>query len=216
MDSVKIVLVEPETSENIGFVSRIMKNFGFNKLIIVNPKCNLDKAYVTAMHGRDILRNAEIVDEIPKFEFTIATSAKLGMKRNLRRIYIPSYEVGEYIRENTGILFGRESSGLTNKEIEKADVLVHIPTTNYKALNLSHAVGIILCEIFKSKNKIYTNYASRKEVEMMIKFLNGIANKVEAKPKTEQAIKNLIMRAKLREKEVSLLLGLFHKVYEEL
>ena len=216
MDSVKIVLVEPETSENIGFVSRIMKNFGFSKLVIVNPICSLDKAYVTAMHGRDILRNAEIVDEIPEVEFTIATSAKLGMKRNLRRVFIPSYEIGDYMRENTGILFGRESSGLTNDEIEKADVLVHIPTTDYKALNLSHAVGIVLYEIFKSKNRIHQNYASRKEVEMMIKFLNEIGKKVNAKPKTEQAIKNLVMRAKLREKEASLLLGLFHKVYEEL
>ncbi len=216
MDDVKIVLVEPETSENIGFVARIMKNFGFSKLILVNPKCDLEKAYVTAMHGRDVLRNAEIVDEIPKFEFTIATSAKLGMKRNLRRVYIPSYEIGEYIRKNTGILFGRESSGLTNEELEKADVLVHIPTTNYKALNLSHAVGILLYEIFKSKSNLHLNYASKKEIETLIKFMYGIAEKIDVKPNTKQAIKNFVMRSRLREKEASLLLGLFRKVYEGL
>ncbi len=216
MKGVKIVLVEPETAENVGFVARIMKNFGFEELIIVNPKCDLNKAYVTAMHGRDILRNAKIVNEIPKFNLTIATSAKLGMKRNLRRIFVPSYEIAEYIKEDTGILFGRESTGLTNEEIEKADILVHIPTSNYKALNLSHAVGIILYELFKSKAKVHKNYASKKELETLIKFLYGIAEKVEVKPNTKQAIKNFVMRAKLREKEASLLLGLFHKVYDEL
>ena len=215
MTSIKIVLVEPEISENVGFVARIMKNFGLKELILVNPKCDIDRSYKTAMHGRDILENAKIVDKIPKFDFTIATSSKLGRRRNLRRVYIQSSEISQYITKDTGILFGRESIGLKNEEIEMADVLVHIPTSNYKALNLSHAVGIIAYELFKSK-KFNENLASKKEREVLIKFLNSCCEKVDCKENTKYAIKNMVNRAKLKEKEASLLIGFFRKVYEKL
>ena len=215
MTLVKIVLVEPENSENVGFVARIMKNFGLKELIIVNPKCDIDKSYKTAMHGNDILENAKIVNEIPRFDFTIATSSKLGRKRNLRRVFVPVYEIKDYITKDTGILFGRESIGLKNEEIERADILVHIPTSNYKALNLSHAVGIVAYELFKSK-KFNKNLASKKEREVLIKFLNDCCEKVECKQKTKYAIKNMVNRARLKEKEASLLIGFSRKVYEEL
>lgn len=215
MTSIKIVLVEPETPENIGFTARVMKNFGLKELVLVNPKCSLEKAYKTAMHARDILENARIVDKIPEFDFTIATSSKLGRKRNLRRIFVPVYKIKDYITNDTGILFGRESIGLKNEEIEKADILLHIPTSKYKALNLSHAVGIVAYELFKSKFAV-KNLASKKEREVLIRFISNCCQKIECKEKTKYAIKNMVNRSRLKEKEVSLLIGFFRKVYEEL
>ena len=215
MTSIKIVLVEPEISENIGFTARVMKNFGLKDLIIVNPKCDIEKSYRTAMHARDILDNARIVDKIPEFDFTIATSSKLGRRRNLRRVFVPVYEINDYITKDTGILFGRESIGLKNDEIERADLLIHIPTSDYKALNLSHAVGIVAYEIFKTKS-LARNLVSRKEREILIKFLNESCDKVNCKENTKYAIKNMVNRAKLKDKEASLLIGFFRKIYEEL
>ena len=37
---ISIVLVEPKNSGNVGAIARAMANFGFSKLILVNPKCN--------------------------------------------------------------------------------------------------------------------------------------------------------------------------------
>ena len=215
MIGIKIVLVEPEIPENTGFVARIMKNFGLKELILVKPKFDLKDAYRTAMHARDILDNAKIVDKIPRFEMMIATSAKLGRKRNLRRIYIPVYEIRDYVTKDTGIFFGRESIGLKNDEIEMADILVHIPTSKYKALNLSHAVGIVAYELFKSKVK-FKKIASKKERDVLTNFLIKICDKTKCKPNTKLAIKNMVERARLREKEASLLIGMFRKTYEEL
>ena len=215
MTFIKIVLVEPEISENVGFTARVMKNFGLKDLVIVNPKCDIKKSYRTAMHARDVLDNAEIVNKIPKFDFTIATSSKLGKKRNLRRVFVPVFEINDYITKNTGILFGRESIGLKNDEIEKADVLVHIPTSKYKALNLSHAVGIVAYELFKKKS-FNRNLANQKEREVLMNFMIKNCDKINCKENTKYAIKNMINRSKLKEKEASLLIGLFRKIYEEL
>ncbi|GAH98095.1 unnamed protein product, partial [marine sediment metagenome] len=54
---------------------------------------------------------------------------------------------------NIAILFGKESRGLTNEEISLADIILRIPTnSDFSALNLSHACGIVLYEIFKKIN----------------------------------------------------------------
>ena len=65
--SFTIILVQPEHAGNIGSIARVMENFNFKNLLIFNPIENVDKilSYETqgfAMHGKDILFNAEITD----------------------------------------------------------------------------------------------------------------------------------------------------------
>lgn len=40
LDWLKIVLVEPAGSMNVGSVARVMKNFGLHHLVLVNPQCD--------------------------------------------------------------------------------------------------------------------------------------------------------------------------------
>ena len=84
---ISIILIEPELSENVGFVARCMKNFDFRNLILVNPKCDLDKATKTAKHGKDILKKAKIkkFDYLDKFDYLIGTTAILGTDYNIPR-----------------------------------------------------------------------------------------------------------------------------------
>ena len=53
-----VVLVEPESSGNVGAVARAMMNFGLEHLVIVNPKCDyLDLDAVSrARHAASILK----------------------------------------------------------------------------------------------------------------------------------------------------------------
>ena len=84
---ISIILIEPEISENIGFVARVMKNFDFKDLILINPKCDLDKANKTAKHAKDILKKAKIkkISFLKKFDFLIGTTAILGTDYNISR-----------------------------------------------------------------------------------------------------------------------------------
>jgi tRNA C32,U32 (ribose-2'-O)-methylase TrmJ len=51
----------------------------------------------------------------------------------------------------TGVVFGRERSGLTNDEVALADSIIAIPTfKHFSSLNLAQAVNIVCFEMWKS------------------------------------------------------------------
>jgi TrmH family RNA methyltransferase len=131
-----ILLVEPEVPENTGFISRLCSNFQF-ELKIVNPGFNLSECRATAQNSQEVLRNARIYDDLDKaladLEFVVGTKPGKGLE---------SREFS--FRENTSLMLGRESSGLTNSELEKCDAVVYIDTPGYESLNLSHAAGILM------------------------------------------------------------------------
>lgn len=154
-----VILIEPQHPGNVGAVARIMKNFGITNLVLVNPCDITDESYIRAVHAGDILDRAGIVqtfhDAIQSIDFLVATSSKqtISEKKHLRNpLYL--HEFSEKIQEaegTVGLLFGREDIGLLNEEIAHCDVIVTIPThPEYKALNLSHSVGIVLYHLYIS------------------------------------------------------------------
>ncbi|NVM01394.1 MAG: TrmJ/YjtD family RNA methyltransferase [Candidatus Helarchaeota archaeon] len=158
MLKITIILVEPENEGNLGAIVRLMKNFNINQLIVINPKINVNSniVYARAMHGRDLLKNLiklPNLSELPKYDYLIGTTARPSGDYNVLRICISPEQLRENLKDfdgNIGILFGREGTGLTNKEMEICDCCVHIPASeNYPTLNLSHACCILLYELFK-------------------------------------------------------------------
>ena len=59
--SVGFLLVNPQLPENIGFCARALKNFGFKKLDIINPKEKWPnkKAIATSVGASDILKKTK-------------------------------------------------------------------------------------------------------------------------------------------------------------
>ena len=55
----EFILVKPQLGENIGACARSMKNFGFHKLNLVEPKINFPnhKAKATSVGAYDIINN---------------------------------------------------------------------------------------------------------------------------------------------------------------
>lgn len=243
--SFTIVLVRPESSGNIGSIARVMKNFNFNNLIIFNPVENEDTifSYETqgfAMHGKDILLNSNIISLenqeehlsrlktlMAHYDLVIATTSKGKSYRNIRRIAVFPDDIEFPILDKPlkiAILFGKESRGLTNQEIEIADILLRIPTGNiYPSLNLSHACGIVLYEIFKKINYITLgrgiNPIVLADKEDRLIFYSIIENLIkELKIRTHKkenvlfAFKNIFERAIITKKELSLTMGVFSKL----
>jgi len=243
--SFKIVLVQPEHSGNIGSIARVMENFNFKKLIIFNPIESVDKIlnYETqgfAMHGKDILINAEIVEVknqddhlsefqniLKRFDYIVATTARGKRYSNIRRLAIFPEDLTFPISVkplNIAILFGKESRGLTNEEISFADILLRIPTNSeYSALNLSHACGIILYEIFKKINIIHIGrgtkpvlFADKEDRLVLLNIIRKIIDKLKIRSYKKEnvyfAFRNIFGRSFMSKKELSLSLGLFSKV----
>ncbi|MHA2389125.1 MAG: TrmH family RNA methyltransferase, partial [Candidatus Hodarchaeales archaeon] len=92
---VSIILVEPSKVQNIGSIARVMMNFGFTKLILINPKVNLadPEIEIVARKAIHIIERAEVIisglSELRnKFPLLIGTTARVGSDYNLNRVAI--------------------------------------------------------------------------------------------------------------------------------
>ncbi len=243
--SFTVVLVQPESAGNVGSLARIMKNFNFKNLVVFNPNESKENilSYESqgfAMHAKDILLGADIIEIaneadhitefakfIKKFDLIIATTAKGKRYTNVKRLAIFAEDLTIPVSEkplNIAILLGKESRGLTNEEIELSDINLRIPTGNeYPTLNLSHAGGIILYEIFKKINVVNIGrgenpvlLADKEDRVVLYRFIDNLLEKVKTKEHKKDmayhAFKNIFERAIMSKKELSLITGLFSKL----
>lgn len=219
-----IIFVEPESSGNIGSVARVMKNFGFYDLILVNPVEIDDEAYKFAVHAEDVIKSARIVGTLKEalnlVDFAIATSANIGggVLRNYTSVENLSEKIS--LEFNIGIVLGRESSGLKNEEIEMCDTLTTIPADNrYPTLNVSHALAVILYEIFKAGRSKRANPSPDKgalEKELLIEDFKKILDLVEERDyRRDNALtvfKHVLTRGFNTRREVYTLKGIFRRI----
>jgi TrmH family RNA methyltransferase len=219
-----IIFVEPESPGNIGSVARVMKNFGFYNLILVNPVAIDDNAYKLAVHAEDILKSTVVVptlEEALKYvDVSVATSANTG--GGVLRNYTPVESLAKRLSSdfNVGIVLGRESSGLRNEEVEMCDTMTTIPTDKrYQTMNVSHALSIILYEIFKSKCSIKTNPLEGKEIiekDLLIEDFKKILGHVEEREyRRDNAMtvfKHVLARGFNTQREVYTLKGIFRRI----
>jgi len=223
---VSIILVEIEGGVNLGLITRIAKNFNVNDIRLVNPKLSdedWELAEIFASKAKDTLEKVKIYDTLEEtlkdLEIIFATSAKTAVRESdFRRKFITPKEAAEIIARNrVGIVFGRESTGLTTDEIDKCDMLIHIPTSKkYQTLNLSHSVAIILYEFFmnkefKDKRKIAPKKSRDRLIEEFRKLAFYTTNNKDYIIKATTAFKNMVNRGRVDPREVNIVLGIIRK-----
>jgi TrmH family RNA methyltransferase len=160
MTNPSIVLVETENSGNIGSVCRIIRNFGFDELLLVNP-CKIDttECKKMALENFDIALKAKIyknLNEISNmFDIMVAFSRRKGQKR-ISDGYFHNFLKNLFYNEKThnkrmAFVFGRESSGLTKEELLECNFIVELLTNKENgSLNLSHSVAIACYEFLRA------------------------------------------------------------------
>ncbi len=224
---VSVILVGPLYSGNVGAVARVMKNFGFKDLVLVNP-CKLDsEAGKYAVHAKEILKSARrfrrFDDVRGEFDFLIAFSAVATPgDEHFLRIPLPVSALNKKLsslKGRIGLVFGREDIGLLNEEIEKCDMLVHITTSKeYGPLNLSHAAAVALYEASKIRpGKI--RIATRKESLRIDQTIGEILEKlpkVQKKQVVLLMLRRILARSVLSGREAHTLLGLLKEIKNRL
>jgi len=223
---INIALVESETPGNIGAIARIINNFDISNLILINPQCNyLDPSSIArSKHARNILKKAKIVKKfsyLNKFDYIIGTTAIQGSDYNIPRVALSPEQLADKIKNlknDIVIVFGREGNGLTNEEIKLCDIMVSIPSSKEQpTLNISHSVGIILYELFKTKHQNKIELASKKEKEVLLKEIDNVINKfkfsTKEKKETQKIVwKKVLNKSFLTKREIFGLFGLFKKL----
>jgi len=228
---VRVILLEPETGGNIGAVARSMRNFGLSKLWIVNPKTPIDsEARAFAMRGLSILGSAKIVKKLERaldgVDLVVGTSSVTATSRsNLSRVSITPAELAERVRGTrgvVGIIFGRESSGLSNQEVAACDLMVTIPASPaYNVLNLATAASIVFYELFPQKaNPKSLDLASKEATQRLLFQFDHMVKRCTIPSHRHElsmrAFRNIISRSFITKREASLLLGVFRKANTKL
>ncbi len=228
---VRVVLVEPESAGNIGAVARSMKNFNLSDLCIVNSKTPLTlEARAFAMHGYDVLKRAKKVKTLKQglrnLDLVVGTSAIAATsKSNLARIPVTPLDLAQRVgafKGNVGILFGRESSGLNNEEVEACDFIVTIPASRkYNVLNIASAASIIFYELFRTRTARHGPIMASKEVKarLLLEFdrlVNRSGVQRHKQLLVQRSFRNIISRSFMTRREASLLLGVFRRASTKL
>ncbi|MBK1693905.1 tRNA (cytosine(32)/uridine(32)-2'-O)-methyltransferase TrmJ [Chromatium weissei] len=152
---IRIVLVETSHSGNLGAVARAMKTMGLTRLELVAPKHAVDaEALARASGADDLLERAGIHATLP--DALSGCRLVIGASARLRTVEWPLLEppdcaqqlLAEAAHGEVALVFGRESSGLSNVELARCQALVHIPTnSDFSSLNLAAAVQVLAYEI---------------------------------------------------------------------
>ena len=149
------MLVAPTHPGNIGGVARAMKTMGLRRLVLVRPGRFPDEAASAMAAGADdVLRSAVVVDSLPQ---AIADCA-LAVATSARQRYLdwpewpPDLAAHKVLqaaeRHETAVVFGRESSGLSNEELDVCHSVLRIPTdVDFRSLNLASASQLVAYEL---------------------------------------------------------------------
>lgn len=155
LDFIRIVMVETTHPGNIGSAARAMKTMGLNDLRLVAPRQFPHvEASALASGADDLLTRARVTDSLDEAigdaELVIATS---GRQRHIPWPCISARDMGQLVLQEAptrraAILFGREDRGLTNDELQRANLHVTIPSNpTYGVLNVAAAVQVICYEL---------------------------------------------------------------------
>lgn len=152
--NVRVVLLEPQDPVNIAAVVRAMKNMGISELSLVRPvEYDITRIELVAHDTRDIaerIRHFDSLDEA--LADCVAVAAFTARRRAAKRTITTPREMAAALLSSAplgpvALLFGREDSGLPNDALDRAQLIVTIPTTEHKSLNLAQAVLIALYEL---------------------------------------------------------------------
>jgi tRNA/rRNA methyltransferase len=238
LKNIRIVLVEPSHSGNVGSTARAMLNMGLTNLWLVNPKKGIDdEAIALSCHATEVVKSAKIVDSLDDalegIDYVVGTSARV------RRVSLPIEPISKVATnilnkiqksdEKVAILFGRERTGLLNEELLMSNVHAYIPSNEgYTSLNLAQAVQLVAYEIHKQMIEItdakgvpeYNHLhkkASIKELQGLYQHLensmieSGFLDK-DKPGHVMDKLRRLFQRSELESQEVNILRGFLSSI----
>ncbi|MGB0843149.1 MAG: RNA methyltransferase [Alphaproteobacteria bacterium] len=227
-----IILVEPQMGENIGACARAMMNCALTDLRIVAPRDGWPNPAALAMsaNAESIVEQATIYDTLDEaladLNFVLATTAR---KRDMvKPVWTPSSAANEIQArvchtQKTGIMFGRERSGLENEQVARANGIINVPLNpENTSLNLGQAVLLVGYELFQvfdhmsgpATTDVGEPPATKQELDNFCNRLFANLRETrflelpEKRPRMERNIRNIFERADLTTQEINTLHGI--------
>jgi tRNA/rRNA methyltransferase len=229
LNNIRLVLVEPRGSGNIGSIARAMKNMGLKELAIVGRgRTKSFWARAMAAHARDVLqevqRFATLREAVADCGLVVGTTCREGLYRS--HSVAPREIAGKIFAATrsgkAALVFGPEDHGLRNHDLKHCQWLITIPAhEDYPSLNVAQAAMVCLYEIFLAslepvpEEKIAR--ASAESVEQLFDRMRRSLLRIGfLDPQNPEhillALRRVLGRAGLEEKDVRILNGLFRQI----
>lgn len=153
---ITIVLVKTIYPSNIGSAARAAANMGAQRLVLVNPQCEINsKAKQGAAGAQSMLQSHETYKSWDEFYATegngirFAFTRRGGKNRQVdsfkKRLASLQQEDSENFNQPLYFIFGPEDNGLAAEDIELAHYACSLPTYgSFASMNLSQAVLLSL------------------------------------------------------------------------
>jgi tRNA/rRNA methyltransferase len=155
LGNLRVVLSRPRHPGNIGAAARAMKTMGVGRLDLVKPERYPDaEADALASGAGDVLAAARVHDKLAAaLEGCVLAAGFTSRPRDLshppRSLREAAVELVDAAREGpVALVFGNETTGLSNAELSRCQRLVMIPASAaYASLNLAAAVQVACYEM---------------------------------------------------------------------
>ena len=217
-----------------------MKTMGISRLTLVNPKCfPHDEAIARSAGAEDVLAGASVCETLDEAltgcVFAVAISARhrnLGPKPSQAREAAPAI-LNLALGGDVALVFGNETSGLSNDEVQRCQRTVFIPSNpEYASLNLGAAVQLLCYEMrmaaFAGQPPVVTKavpfasplatnddierfYAHLERVMVTTEFLDP-----ELPKRLLPKLRRLFGRAELERDEINILRGILDAVEKKI
>jgi tRNA/rRNA methyltransferase len=237
LENIRVVLVRPQGSANIGAAARAMKNMGLRDLVLVGPApINGFWASAMAVHADDVLGRVRIAptlaEAVADCGLVVGTTCRDGPYRGAAeppRSAAPRI-VATATTNLVALVFGPEDRGLSNEDLKACHQLLTIPTSaDYASLNLAQAVMVCCYEIFLAAQmalpvgavtagvETVPPLAPAAKLDLMFRRLRAaflsIGFLLRDNPDHIMfAFRRMLGRAQLEERDVKILLGLARQI----
>lgn len=235
LSNIRIVLVETFHPGNIGAAARAMKNMGVSDLCLVNPRIFPDdEADSRAAGAKDLLTNAKVVatveEAIADCQLIVGTSARArSYDLPLQDLETAAEQISTEAKSGKiAILFGRETSGLNNKEMLLCNRHLFIDANpDYPVLNVSQAIQLVCYEIRRTSLKkekqppATDTYPRQVEMVFFYEHLERVLRRVsfiipQHEGRVMDKLKRYFNRTRPEKAEVGILRGVLNAVEETL
>jgi tRNA/rRNA methyltransferase len=229
LSNIRVVLVRPRGSGNIGAVARAMKNMGLHDLTLVGGgRTQSFWARAMAAHAADMLRTARrfatLREAVADCALVVGTTCRGGLYRSHSRS--PREVAPEIVAAaQTGkaaLVFGPEDHGLQNRDLTHCQMLITIPAhPDYLSLNVAQAVMICLYELYVAAlDAPPRSEIARAPAELVERLFDRMRTSLLKigflDPQNPDhillALRRILGRGGLEEKDARILSGLFRQI----
>lgn len=232
-----VILVRPREDGNVGAAARAMANMGLSELVLVEPATPLGVLGRAFAKGADhviaglrrVPSLAEAAAGYHRLVGTVSARARSGGRQVLEPRQLPPLLAAEPPDSRVALVFGPEVSGLTNEELAILDPLVNVPCDPLQpTLNLAQSVLVLAYELHLARigrgeaepaefPEQAPEPALHEQVEALFDHVLELLHRVrfardDTFDQVRRELRQLLARAAVSEREVTLLRGVVRKI----